>query len=105
MPATERWPLIVKEPGTTPLRRVRTHLPAVAKGGPNSKVAQSCGLSRLPRYRSGNCTFVTSSRHSNRRASDCFQRFVLLPSVRRCLLEKALQSGFNKKARHLAGNV
>src|SRR5271157_1511447 len=39
-----------------------------AKDGraPSSKVAQGRALSRLPRYRVGNCTFVTSKRHSNR---------------------------------------
>ena len=35
-----------------------TH-PAVAKGGPLFKVVQVRGLSRLRRYRVGNCTFVT----------------------------------------------
>src|SRR5271157_2515894 len=47
------------------LGRVRTRLPVAAKDGSISKVVQSWGLSRLRKYRVGNCTFVTFGREGN----------------------------------------
>ena len=41
------------------LGRVRTHLPADAGERPVFSVTRNWALSRLRRYRSGNCTFVT----------------------------------------------
>jgi len=41
------------------LGRVRTHIPGDAESVPSHRVDLSDGLSRLRRYMSGNCTFVT----------------------------------------------
>jgi len=49
------------------LGRLRTRLPTPAGRGPVTTVAQGGCLSRLRRYRSGNCTFVTSGQQGNRR--------------------------------------
>jgi hypothetical protein len=47
------------------LGRARTRLPADAWDGPISKVTQTGKLSRLRKYRVGNCTFVTFGREGN----------------------------------------
>src|SRR5271165_513903 len=50
------------------LGRVRTRIPAVSEDGPVSSVTQRQPLSRLRRYRLGNCTFVTFGSQGNQQA-------------------------------------
>jgi hypothetical protein len=64
---------IVKErtnaPRSRSAGRVGTDLPGSRRGGPFSKIPQRGVLSRLRRYRLGNCTFVTLSGQGNQQAN------------------------------------
>src|SRR6516225_3895425 len=52
-----------------PLERVRTRIQCGRRGGPRSTIAQLQTLSRLRRYRVGNCTFVTFKGQGNQHES------------------------------------
>src|SRR5271157_979377 len=62
---------IVRERSYCALGRLRTRVPAIAKSGPCSRLAEARGLSRLRKYRSGNCTFVTFQAEGNQRSRPC----------------------------------
>src|SRR5271166_3607094 len=56
-----------KSDSPPPWDEVRTRLPTGRRERPFPSITCSRALSRLRRYRVGNCTFVTSGRHGNQR--------------------------------------